>query len=96
MNKEETKKAVQTLVTAYHSTTSPAATIKAAIAKQGVEATEYALAYIVNYYHWDGRISQRNKDKAAQIDTYKGSIGPLLNAVHLAHVDQLMDALRRK
>ena len=71
MNKEETRRAVKALVEAYHSTTSPAATIKAAIAKQGREATEYALAYIVNYYHWDGRISRRNKDKAAQINGYE-------------------------
>ena len=93
MNKEETKKAVQTLVTAYHSTTSPADTIKASAEAQGMEATRYALAYIVNYYQWDGRISRRNKDKAAQIDTYTGSIGSLLGEIHLAHVDQLMTTL---
>ena len=93
MNKEETRRAVKALVEAYHSTTSPADTIKAAVEKQGMEATRYALAYIVNYYHWDGRISRRNKEKAAQIDTYTGSIGSLLGEIHLAHVDQLMNAL---
>ena len=77
----------------WHFHHASADTIKAAVEKQGMEATRYALAYIVNYYQWDGRISRRNKDKAAQIDTYTGSIGSLLGEIHLAHVDQLITAL---
>lgn len=93
MGKAETKRAVQTLVTAYHNAKSPADTIKASVAAQGMATTKYALAYIVNYYNWDGRISRRNRDKAAEVDTYPGSIGSLLGEIHLAHVDQLMTAL---
>ena len=94
-----TKRTVKTLVEAYRTAFEhmqmPADAIKASVEKMGLDDTRYALSYIVNYYSWDGRISRRNKDEAAKTETLDSGDFLYGMTIHLAHVDQLMDALRK-
>ena len=81
------------LVEIYRATLdkTPADTIKASVEAMGADDTRFALACIINYYKWDGRISRRNKEYAANVKTC--DITSM--EIHLAHVDQLMDAMRK-
>lgn len=90
--RELTEKAVKTLHDAYRATVDqgPAATVKASIEAQGEDMTRYALYQIVNVHSHDGRISPRNRRKAAAVQTYPEYAG---DTIHMAHVDQLMSAL---
>lgn len=87
------KRTSKKLVEIYRATLekTPADTIKASVDAMGADDTRFALACIINYYKWDGRISRRNKEYAANIKTC--DITSM--EIHLAHVDQLMDAMRK-
>ena len=88
-----TNRTVKTLIEAYNGTfeKTPADTIKASVEAMGADDTRYAIASIVNYFSHDGRISRRNKEYAATIKTCNSNS----MAIHLAHIDQLMDAMRK-
>lgn len=87
-----TVEAVKTLHDAYSATREdgPAATIKTSIEAQGKDKTRYALYQIVNAHPYDGRISPRNRRRAAAVQTYPEYAG---DTIHMAHIDQLMSAL---
>ena len=51
------------------------------------------LASLVNYYHWDGRISICNRDWAKGITEKKAPIG---TTIHIAHLNALINILKAK
>lgn len=89
-----TQNAVITLCEAYKANIKkgPVATLQASVKAQGKDKTMYALAYIVTQHAQDGRISRRNKAKAAEITTWSGRISQA-SAIHPAHVDNLMNEI---
>ena len=78
----------------------PPHTVKSYIEKYGRETAETVIATLVNRSAWDGRISERNAKWAAACETawdsdsaYRMSI--YTNKIHMAHLDQLADAMRK-
>ena len=92
MNKRETMKAAQTLASIHNSRNGEKVADvvkKAAHTLGGLVLVETVAAIVQNLAH-DGRISQANKDHAAQIETATaGAFFSGVDSIHPAHVDQL-------
>ena len=92
MNKRETMKAAQTLASIHNSRNGEKVADvvnKAAHTLGGLVLVETVAAIVQSCAH-DGRISQANKDHAAQIETATaGAFFSGVDSIHPAHVDQL-------
>ena len=93
---------VKTLETIYGETieSTPADTIKKYVDAVGYEAAVVAVASLVNRSAWDGRISRRSATWAASIENALDEAAAdkadvYTNRIHMAHLDQLADAMRQ-
>ena len=100
--RNEIRASVQTLETVYGETieSKPADTIKKYVDAVGYEAATVAVASLVNRHAWDGRISRRAAAWAASIENALDEAAAekadvYTNRIHMAHLDQLADAMRK-
>lgn len=93
----------QTLVTIHKSSNSPKETVDRFISEVGYYEAVETIATMVNSIpdHWDGRISDRNYEWAAE-NTAVAAVGnPILasfaktDSIHSAHLDQIATAMRK-
>ena len=91
--------ALSALEDAKRDTQSPRDTVRVCVEKIGTPRTVAIVATIVNRSAWDGRISPRNADWARSVedclDEETANRFQLWTKIHLAHVDQIADAMRR-
>ena len=102
--RDEIRADVKTLETIYGESVSagqpPRETVRAFIEKTGFSRAVAAVGTLVNRSAWDGRISRKNKEWAAGLvnawdEETASHMHVYTNNIHMAHLDQIADAMRK-
>ena len=84
----------------YSRRNSPEDTVAAFVKAVGYENAATTIATLINRSSWDGRISGKNADWAKTIDNALDQeaavdLGIYTNAIHMTHLDQIAEKMRR-
>ena len=102
--RDEIRADVKTLETIYGESVSagqpPRETVRILIEKIGFSRASAAVGTLVNHYAWDGRIGRKNAAWAAGLENAwdeetASHMGVYTNRIHMAHLDQIADAMRK-